>query len=68
MEEKKYYSKKELARAYAPDLCYDSAKKRLQRWITHDPVLVRKLKKTGYNPRQRQLTKWQTSLIIMHLG
>ena len=68
MDAKTYSTKRELAMAYAPGMCYDSAKKRLQRWINHNPQLVTALTKTGYDHRQHKLSKQQVSIILRYIG
>ncbi|MCQ2197822.1 MAG: DUF4248 domain-containing protein [Bacteroidaceae bacterium] len=63
-----YSTKRQLAMAYAPGMSYESAKKRLQRWINHNPVLMHALRKTGYTNRQRNLSKEQVAIILNHIG
>ena len=61
-------TKKELALRYAPNLSASGAANRLRRWINGDQHLLQALEKTGYNPRNRVLTKEQAAIILEHLG
>lgn len=62
------YSKKELALAYLPDICTDSAVNRLMCWIKHNSELSGELKKTGYSRWQKMFTARQVALIFHYLG
>lgn len=65
--EKRIY-KRELAKAYAPELTYYAALHRLSLWINTHPQLRKALKRTGYTPKQKTLTERQKMLIIKYLG
>ncbi|MDD2952179.1 MAG: DUF4248 domain-containing protein [Parabacteroides sp.] len=62
------YSKRELAMAYAPDICPVSALNRLAEWMRYNDKLLRELGDTGYRPRQRVFTSLQVELIFRYLG
>ena len=62
------YSKKELALLYAPDLRMEGARKRLRKWITYNPRLMRALERAGLQPRQKTLTPRQVEIVYRYLG
>lgn len=64
----KSYTKKELARMYAPELTEKSAGKRLCQWIKICKPLWEELQRTGYKPLQRILNPIQVRLIFSYLG
>ena len=64
----KAYSKKELARLYAPELTDKAAGKRLCQWIKHCRPLCDALERTGYKPLQRILNPAQVELVFRYLG
>ena len=62
------YSKKELAVAYAPDLSYSGARKRLHYWLHLNEPLMAELRAAQYHDSQRLLTARQVEIIFRHLG
>ena len=62
-------SKGELAQAYFPrTIDPKNALRNLARWIDMNPELVKQLKESGYQRRQRLLTPRQVSIIYKFLG
>ena len=64
----KPYSKKELALAYLPDICPESAVNRLMCWIKLNRELSEQLRETGYSRWQKIFTVRQVALIFQYLG
>ena len=62
------YTKKELARLYAPGLTTKAAGNRLAYWLSYCKPLWEKLQEAGYRPLQRNLTPEQVRLIFEYLG
>lgn len=62
------YYKSELALLYDPEGEPATAMHKLRRMMLADPVLMRLLKETGYQARNRYLTPKQVELVFEHLG
>lgn len=62
------YTKKELAKAYAPGLTPKAALNRLMLWINTNKQLSKALHRAGYNKMQKKFSDGQVSLIFKHLG
>ena len=62
------YGRTELAQLYCPDLCPESAYRKLKHWIDLYPGLRAGLSALGLSPRSRSYTPAQVSLSVGALG
>ena len=62
------YGRTELAQLYCPDLCPESAYRKLKHWIDLYPGLRAGLSALGLSPRSRSYTPAQVSLIVRRTG
>lgn len=63
------YTKTDLARAYFPNCVNDNtARRNLSRWLKRNPVLMEKLKQSGYQTFQHYLSPRQVRIIYDMLG
>ena len=61
-------TKRDLAMAYSPDVSYETARKRLRRWIHGCRPLAQKLQKIGFNERGNNLKNSEVKIIFKFLG
>lgn len=62
------FSNLELGCLYCPHLTPAMASRRLKEWIIYNPTLVKMLKESGWNPRNRIYTPHQVACIFKILG
>lgn len=62
------YSKFQVAMQYFPDDRYDTASRKLRRWIRDDPPLQEALRRTGYRTTQRHFTETHLNLLKEYFG
>lgn len=62
------YTKFQVAMLYFPDDSYDTASRKLRRWIGGDPPLREALLRTDYRTRQRHFTETQLNLLKEYFG
>ena len=66
----KSYSKTHLAHMYSPKLSADSARRRLNRWISGDKQLMTELQKVGFyeHHADHYYTKREVALLFEYIG
>lgn len=62
------YSKFQVAMLYFPDDRYDTASRKLRRWIGGDLPLQEALRRTGYRTSQRHFTETHLNLLKEYFG
>ena len=66
----KSYLKSQLAQLYSPNLSQESARRRLNRWISGDKQLCDALREVGYFDHQKDhyFTKREVALLFEFIG
>lgn len=62
------YGRMELAQAYSPNVCADTAWRRLSAWIDGNPALRATLRAANYNGTTRVFTPEQVRIIVQYIG
>ena len=62
------YTKFQVAMLYFPDDSYDTASRKLRRWIGGDLPLKEALRRTGYRTTQRHFKESQLNLLKEYFG
>ncbi len=62
------YTKFQIAMLYFPEDSYDTASRKLRRWIHDDLPLKEALLGTGYRARQRHFTETHLNLLKEYFG
>ncbi len=62
------YGRTELAQLYYPNVCADTAWRKLKQLIAEQPALADALRRAGYTAKRRTFTPHQVELITQSLG